>query len=1226
MRCGAAPSDKARGIPWLLLLFRENVNFRMMWSFRFPLFWVGFWTINFFFTACHSQPVQPPLFKKIASGTSGIHFNNKITENDSINPIDEEFLYNGGGVGVGDFNKDGLPDLYFTGSQVSNKLYLNKGNFSFSDITLEARVTGEGRWCNGVSVVDINNDGWPDIYVCTTIKKDPAQRTNLLYVNQGPDKNGIPVFREMAAEYGLADTSYSVQAAFFDYDNDGDLDMYLVTTKLTQRDAAIRFASNNASQDHRDVDKLFRNDWNDSLKHPVFTDVSAAANITDHGYGLGVAIVDINRDGWKDIYVSNDFLGSDLLYINNGNGTFTNRIGEYFKHTSQNAMGNAMADINNDGLADLLTVDMDPEDNFRKKKNMGGANYTIYQNMLYGNYMLQYVRNTLQLNQGPRVNGHDSIGPPIFSDISFYAGVAETDWSWNPSLADFDNDGFRDILITNGYPRDVTDHDFSAFRQEKGAAVSKKELISQVPQIRIPDYAFKNKGDLQFENVTKAWGMETPSFSNGAVYVDLDNDGDLDYVVNNINDEAFVYENTLNGSGFLDIIFKGDDKNPDGIGAWAEIYYGNGQLQVFENSPYRGYLSTVEAKAHFGLGRIALIDSAVIKWPNGKQEVLRKVAANQVMTADIRNASTPYGFGLGDRAVKPLFTDITSSAGIQYFHHETDFIDFNKEKLLPHKLSQYGPSLAAGDLDGNGLDDIFIGTSAGEYGQHFLLQQPDGRFLDRTLPAIAGKDTRFPENLGTLIFDADGDGYPDLYCASGSNEFPAGSKDYQDRLWINDGKGNFRLDTSAIPVNYTSKSCVKAADIDHDGDLDLFIGGRVLPGNYPLPVNSFIYRNDSRPGHPKFTDITATVAPGLQQVGMVCDAVWTDFDNDGWTDLILTGEWMPIRFFRNDHGKFVDVTLQSGVAGEIGWWNSITAGDFDNDGDIDYIVGNLGENSFYKASAEHPVSIYAKDFDKNQSLDAIITLFLPDGNGGLKEFPAASRDEMMKQLPGLKKKYLTYKEFGQATFSDIFSKEEIKDAYFRHANNFYSCYLENTGSGHFKMHRLPGMAQLAPIYGMVADDFNQDGMLDLALSGNDFGTEVTTGRYDALNGLVLLGDGKGNFQPRTILQSGLFLPGDGKSLVKLMGPGNTSLLAASQNNGPLKLFSSKGGSPSVRLKPKDRILLITLKNGKIRREEVGYGSSFLSQSSRFTNVNGNIRKIEVINDKGENRVLYKMLK
>ena len=502
-----------------------------------------------------------------------------------------------------------------------------------------------------------------DIYVCTTVKKNPEERKNILYVNQGLNKDGVPIFKEMAAEYGLADTSYSVHAAFFDYDNDGDLDMYLVTTRLAKRESAS-FNSNKTETNHSDIDKLFRNDWNDSLKHPVFTDVSKEAGITDPGFGLGVAIADINRDGWKDIYVTNDYYGSDLLYINNKNGTFSNKAKEYFKHTSQNAMGNDIADINNDGLADIIAVDMNPEDNYRKKKNMNGNNYFIYQNMIYENIMLQYVRNTLQLNMGPVIGSNDSIEHPVFSDISFYAGVAETDWSWNATIADVNNDGNRDILITNGYPRDVTDHDFASFRNKSENIATKEQLIEQIPKIKIPNYAFKNSGNLQFENVTKQWGMGEASFSNGAVYVDLDNDGDLDYVVNNINDEAFVYENTIratnnDSANYLEIQFKGEDKNLYGIGAWAEIYYTNGKKQVYENSPYRGYLSTVDTRAFFGLGNVSVIDSVIILWPGNRKQKLVDTQVNKLLVADIRNATQQYLWNAELVNRETMFTDIT---------------------------------------------------------------------------------------------------------------------------------------------------------------------------------------------------------------------------------------------------------------------------------------------------------------------------------------------------------------------------------------------------------------------------------------------------------------------------------------------------------------------------------------------------------------------------------------
>jgi len=1172
--------------------------------------------------SCNSSPT---LFKKILPEKSGIHFNNVVVENDSINPLDMEYLYNGGGVGVGDFNNDGLPDLYFTASTTSNKFYLNKGNFVFSDVTDEAKVKGDSEWFNAVSVIDINNDGWKDIYLSASISRNPDKRRNLLYINQGLDANKVPVFKEMAAEYGLADTSFSVHAAFFDYDNDGDLDMYLVTTKLARREANT-FSSNKKDTSHVDYDKLFRNDWSDSLKHPVYTDVSKEAGIQHPGYGLGIAIADINKDGWKDIYVTNDFFSSDLLYINNKNGTFSEKAKECLKHTSQSAMGNDVADINNDGLADIIAVDMAAEDNYRRKKNMSGNNYNIYMNMLRQNLMLQYARNTLQLNMGPHVNSGDSTGDPVFADIGFYAGVAETDWSWTPSLADFDNDGYRDLLVTNGYPKDVTDHDFMAFRNENGNIASKDFLLKEIPSIKVPNYAFRNTASLQFENVTEQWGLTEPSFSSGAVYVDLDNDGDLDYVINNINEEATVYENTLNKTGeikanYISIQFEGAPQNRNGLGAWAEIYYDSSKMQVYENSPYRGYLSSVDDKAYFGLGKIKTIDSIIIRWPNFTKQTITNVPVNQALKVNIKNAVTPDSWNIPGKSTQSFFADITAAAGINYSHQEMDYIDFNVERLLPHKLSQYGPGLAAADIDKNGLDDIFIGGN-GDVPGRFFLQQPDGKFISKDLPVLTYPNMRKPENMGLLFFDADNDGDPDLYCASGSNEFTANTKSYQDILYVNDGNGNFLPDTTALPVNFTSKSCVKAADIDNDGDLDLFVGGRVLPGSYPKPVSSYIFRNDSKDGKIIFTDITDQVAKGLKDIGLVCDAIWTDFDNDGYTDLILAGEWMPVTFFKNKSGHFENVTAQSGISNQTGWWNSIAAGDFDNDGDIDYIVGNLGKNSFYRASGEYPVRIYGKDIDNNKSFDAIPTVYLKDQQGIKKEYTAQNRDDIIEQLPGTRKKFLTYKSFGEATFKDIFSKEQLDGALELQVNNFNSCLIKNMGDGRFELSPLPVPAQLAPLYGMVIDDFNDDGNLDAAICGNDFGTEVTDGRYDAMDGLLLLGDGKGNFKSQTILESGLYIPGDAKALIKLRGANGDYLLAASQNRGPLKIFTTKTpGKKIIPLKPNDKTITITLSNGKTRKEEVYHGSSFLSQSSLFINMNHSVKKIEITNSKGEKRIV-----
>ncbi|HRO45767.1 VCBS repeat-containing protein [Agriterribacter sp.] len=1171
-------------------------------------------------SACRQEQ---KMLKKIPAARSGIHFNNIVIENDSINPIDLEYLYNGGGVAAGDFNNDGLPDLYFTASTTFNKLYLNEGDLRFSDITETAGVAGEGIWSNAASVVDINNDGWKDIYVCATIKKDPMKRKNLLYINQGLNANNIPVFKEMAESYGLADTAYAVHAAFFDFDNDGDLDMYLANTRLAGRNSALFFNDNTGDTLRDDYDKLFRNDWNGAVQHPVFTDITADAGIGAHGFALGLAVADINNDGWKDIYVANDFLSNDELYINNKNGTFTNMRDRYFKHTSQNAMGTDIADINNDGLADVITVDMNPEDNFRKKKNMGSANYFLYQQMRSGHYALQYVRNTLQLNQGPSIGNNDTIGEPVFSEIGFYAGVAETDWSWNPSLADFDNDGYRDIIITNGYPRDVTDHDFSAYRQKASPSTTRQQLIDQIPQIKIANYVFRNTNGLQFENVTGQWGLDEPGFSSGAVYVDLDSDGDLDYVINNINEKASVYENTLNGktrisANFLQVKFKGGEKNRNGLGAIAAIYYNNGHKQVYENTPYRGYLSTVNDIAHFGLGKTAVIDSLVVSWPGGYKQILKQIAANQVLEVNIRDAA-PYTPPADRIARDHLFTDITNESGIHYRHGEVDFVDFNYQRLLPHKLSQYGPPLAAGDVYGNGLDAIVIGGNT-VMDPAVLAQQPNGTFLKHILPAATVPDARKPETMGMLLFDADNDGDLDIYMASGSSEFTPDTKNYQDRFYINQGNGKFTIAEDVIPVNYSSKSCVKAADYDHDGDLDLFIGGRVLPGKYPQPVSSIILRNDSGPGTVKFTDVTGEVAHALIDIGLVCDALWTDFDNDGWEDLVIAGEWMPLVFLKNNRGKFKRLT-DSGIEQHKGWWSSLVAGDFDNDGDMDYMAGNLGENSFYRAGAAHPVRIYGKDFDKNGGYDIITTVYLKDEQGIRKEFPAQNRDEMMEQLPGLKKRFITYKSFGKATVHDMFTKEELQDALVLEANNMKSCFIKNMGNGKFECHPLPAQAQLAPLYGMVADDFNGDGNLDVVMNGNDFGTEVSTGRYDALNGLVLLGDGNGNFSAQTILQSGIFIPGDGKALVRLRQAGSHYLLAASQNQNLLKIFRQKKDNRLIALQPGELYVIVHLKNGKSRKVEFSYGDSFLSQSARFIAMNEAMESIAFFDREGQCRLI-----
>ncbi|HEY4327381.1 MAG TPA: VCBS repeat-containing protein [Mucilaginibacter sp.] len=1144
-----------------------------------------------------------------------------------MNPLDIVNIYNGGGVGIGDFNNDGLPDIYFTGNMVSNRLYLNKGNFEFEDITDKAGVGGGGRWGRGVAIVDINNDGLTDIYVCNTLLKDSLKRRNYLYINQGVDKDGIPHFKDMAKEYGLEAGTESTMASFFDYDNDGDLDMYLtVNNASASYNPSVFGPASNRQSPEFITGKLYRNDWDSTLHHPVFHDVSREAGINLSGYGHGATTVDFNGDGWKDIYVSNDFISNNILYINNHDGTFTDRSKEYFKHTSLNSMGQDVIDINNDGLPDVVELDMNPPDNYRKKMMMGPNSYQTYQSFERFSSQYQYVRNTLQLNQGPRLGQQGRIGSPAFSEIGFLSGISQTDWSWTPLVTDFNNDGFRDIVITNGFRKDVSDHDFMIYRQSPYAYASKEKVLKQIPEVKLPNYAFENKGDLTFEDVSKAWGVSIPTFSNGAVYADLDNDGAMDMIINNIDGEAMVYRNTarddkdnINNVHFLQITFTGGKQNINGLGALAEIYYDHGKHQVYENDPYRGYLSTVQAMAHFGLGKVNMVDSVVIKWPGGKKQELLNVKTDQKLKVNIADAKSTYLLTQPEIDFKAYFKEVTDSLGLRYANNKFDFVDFNIQKLLPHKLSEYNPALAVGDIDGNGLDDLIIGGDATNQAQVFL-QLPNGKFKQRDLLATNSSNVNKTFNdAGLLLFDANGDGKLDLYAASGGYADAANSPSYQDRLYLNDGKGSFTLATDALPSNFTSKLCVKACDYNKDGKLDLFISGRGEPWSYPKPVSSIILRNDSKDGHIKFTDVTAEVAPALKNIGMVCDALFSDFDNDGWPDLILAGEWMPVTFLKNEHGKFVNVTSKTGVSDKLGWWNSLVAGDFRHTGRTDYIVGNVGQNTLFQASEKYPVYITAKDFDNDGAYDAIPSIFLPDQNGVKKEFPVQGRDDMFKQMISLRKKFTNYKSFAVATMDDILSPEQRKGALRLKVNMLKSCFLRNDGNGKFTLIPLPVEAQFSALNGMETGDFDGDGNLDVVINGNDYGTDVSIGRYDALNGLMLKGDGKGNFKPLTILQSGIYIPGNGKALVKFRDARGNTFLAASQRKDSLKVFKMSAGAKTISANTNDAYALITYQSGKTTKQEFYYGSSFLSQSGRFLTLTADIKTVAIVDNNGKTR-------
>jgi hypothetical protein len=1205
----------------LLPLLRNTFSLMLSARSIFAAFFI------FLITACNSKK---NLFEKITSDHSGIHFNNKIVENDTINPIDLVNIYNGGGVGIGDFNNDNLPDIYFTGNMVSNRLYLNKGDFQFEDVTQKAGVEGSGQWGRGVAVVDINNDGLSDLYICNTIYSDSVRRKNTLYVNKGVNKEGAPKFVDMADAYGLNIMLQSTMSSFFDYDNDGDLDMYLTVNGSSYKKNPNRFSADGKKDVNLSAGRLYRNDWDSAKNQAFFHDVSEEAGITLDGYGHGATVVDINRDGWKDVYVTNDFLSDNILYVNNQNGTFTNKSKDYFKHTSYNAMGQDIADINNDGLADVIELDMSPEDNYRKKMMLNASNYNTFQNFDLFKYQYQYVRNTLQLNQGPRVGQNDSIGDPIFSEIGFMSGVAQTDWSWTPLVTDFNNDSYRDIIVTNGFPKDVSDHDFMSYREEFGAITPKKDILEQIPEIKIHNYAFANKGDLTFSDATYTWGLSEPSFSNGAAFADFDNNGTMDMVINNINDEASIYKNTGEKSNdseghFLQVKFNGGSANTNGIGAWAEIYYNNGKRQVYENTPYRGYLSTMQCIAHFGLGSATAIDSLIIKWPNGKKQSLLNIKTDQLVKVDIADAKQDFSWEIKPINEKSLFREITGSAGVTYLNRIHDFIDYNIQTTLPHKFSEYTPALAAGDIDGNGLDDIIAGGNSA-YPTQVLLQQTNGKFIQRNLDVNDSAAIEGNNDAGILIFDSNGDGSNDVYIASGGYKYEHNSPRYQDRLFVNDGKGKLSLATDALPLNYTSKLCVRAFDYNADGKTDIFVSGRVDPWHYPKPVSSCILRNDSDKDHVKFTDVTTEVAPMLKDIGMVCDAIFTDFDDDQQTDLVLAGEWMPVTFLKNTNGKFKNVTNQTGISNNTGWWNTIAAGDFRHTGKTDYIVGNVGLNTLYQVNDERPVYITAKDFDNNGSYVPLISLYLKDQKGDLKEFPVNSRDEVVERLPGMKKRFNHYNVFAKSTMNEIFPAEKQAGALRLQANILQSCYVRNDGNGKFTMIPLPKEAQMSVLNGIAVEDFDGDGNLDVLLNGNDHGTEVTIGRYDALNGLLLKGDGKGNFGPMSILESGIYIPGNGKGLVKLVGNKGNYLVASSETKGPLKLFELKTRVNTLKVNPDDRSAIIEYNNGTKRKDEFYYGASFLSQSARFISFNEKVKSITITDNKGKSRAVLLNLK
>lgn len=1148
------------------------------------------------------------LFESIAPDASGVTFSNKITTSDSFNLLTFEYIYIGGGVGIGDFNMDGLPDIFFVGNMVPSKLYLNKGNLKFEDVTIPSGIHVTG-FPFGVSVADVNADGLPDIYLSVGGAVHKGEYINELFINQGLDKNGIPLFKEHASAYGLAEPSIAIQSVFFDYDKDGDLDMYMLTGGGYDRSPIVPYPIRKDGS-AKNTDRLYRNDYDSAKGHPYFTNVSKQAKILEEGYGLGVSILDLNEDGWPDIYVTNDYLTNDLLYINNQDGTFSEKAAQYFNHTSHFAMGNDIGDINNDGLMDMVAVDMLPDKRKDRMQMLGVNTYDKFYYAQTQGYLNQYMRNTLQLN----------MGQGKFSEIGQMAGIYKTSWSWAPLFADFDNDGYQDLFITNGFGKDVTDLDFVKFRNDISAYTntndkktqSDKELakaLNDRPGIKSHPYLYKNNRDNTFEDMSDKWGFGESLYSNGAAYVDLDNDGDLDIVTNNMDAPAHIYKNKTNDAGkpgannFFRIQLKGPAKNIFATGSTVKINYA-GNIQVRFLSTVRGFESTVEQALHFGLGKNKIVDTLEVIWPDGRKTIETNIKANSFVKINYNDSNFIKPV---KKVTEPaqLFTSISPSVlGIDYKDKHPDFIDFNFERLLPRKYSENGQGIAVADVNNDGLEDFFIGSAFQQTGKMYT-QNANGKFTSKPISKYADGVV----DAGSLFFDADGDGDADLYVVSGGNQFTDGNKRYQDRLYKNNGKGDFIIDTTALPAMISSGSCVVAADYDADGDLDLFVGGGVKPGFYPQNSRSYLLRNDKG----VFTDVTESVAPDLQNIGIVTSALWTDIDNDNKPDLIITGEWMPITVFKNDGKKFINSTMPSGLAESNGLWQSLVAGDFDNDGDMDYIAGNWGLNCPYSCSNEKPMSLCYQDFDKNGTIDPIMSYY-EDG----ENYPVVSLDYITEQLPILKKQFLHYADYATAPTKKILAIFKTTPPPTLYCKTLASAFIENKGNGKFEIKKLPPQAQVAPLFGMMAIDVNNDDNLDFVGVGNFYWTDVVIGKYDALKGLTMLGDGKGNFKPLSLQQSGFMVDNDARALARVETINNRSLFIISQVLDSVKIFKSNDVSNLKRIYPaqNETYAVLYMDGNKKRKLELSYGSGYLSQSSRSVITGAGINKVQLYNGNG----------
>lgn len=1074
------------------------------------------------------------------SENSGVSFANMITETESQNVFRYEYMYNGAGTVIGDVNNDGLPDIFFTANQLPCKLYLNKGNLQFTDITEAAGVGGKDVWKTGACMADVNGDGLLDIYVCYSGNGEASQRGNQLFINKGL-QNGVPHFEDEARAYGLDVTgANSTQAVFFDYDRDGDLDMFLLDHATTYYSPFFNTYRLRHLRHPYFSNYLFRND------NGHFTDVSAQAHIPGGGnvFGLGVVASDINNDGWPDLYMTNDYEEQDFLLLNNHDGTFREVTSKAVSHISKNGMGCDVADYNNDGLMDIFVPDMMAEDNLRQKLLRGPDEYDKYNLLVDSGYFHQNMRNTLQLNRGI-----DSGGIPRFSEIGQLAGVSNTDWSWSPLFADFDNDGLKDLFITNGYWRDYTDLDFLAYdvagyRQQYGQNAPWYDLVAKMSQTKIPNYAFRNTGDLRFANVTADWGLSAPGVSQGAAYADLDNDGDLDLVVNNTGERASIYRNNnLSHGHFLTIKLKGAKQNTLAIGSRVSIETSTGKRQYLEQQPVRGYLSGMEPVLHVGLGADTLVASLTVRWPEGGYSRLQNIKADQALTIDAGKIAITSAPGEPVNAA-PLFTDYTATAGIGFIQKENHYVDYKQEFLLPWELSKQGPRMAKADVNNDGLEDVFIGAPAGQAACLYL-QTKDGRF--QKSPSQPWTADSLYEDVQPVFFDMDGDGDQDLYVVSGGHE--NSGELLQDRCYVNNGGGHFTKLTGALPRMTSSKSCVAVADFDGDGRPDIFVGGRLVADQYGTAPQSYLLKNESAGGTIRFTDVTASVAPSLQYVGMVTAALWMHAGKNPLPALMIAGEWMPVKIFMNEKGKLEDKTAASGLDGSDGLWTCIIPGDFDNDGDEDFLLGNLAPNTQFRASEKQPMTLCINDFFGMGTSSAVLCYYIKDTS-----YPYPSRDELAEAMPQIKKKFIRYHDYASARLDDIFTAAQQKGMRTLQAKHLKNAWLENTGDGKFRLRDLPVAAQFSAIQGAVVGDFDGSGRNEIFCAGNFYPFRVQLGREDAGKGLLLAWDKKSGFLSKGYETTGVWADGDIRDVLGLRLGQKDQVIILSKNSAAVQVL------------------------------------------------------------------------